>query len=99
MGLGDHQTMPFVGGMDVHERQSRLVPIELMTLRGSGSDLAENALRSGHSALPAKVIDRQSITLLRCLGTALCAFAYPTLAKVSIQHGQLPISFFIRLYS
>jgi hypothetical protein len=66
--------------MDIHERQRRLIPIELMTLRGSGDDLAENALRNGHGGLPAKVIDRQSITVLRCVGTALRAFAHPTLA-------------------
>src|SRR5499427_640280 len=70
MGLGDHQTMPFVGWMDVHESHSRPVPIEFMTLRGSGDDLAENALRRGHGALPVKAIDRQSIALLRCVGLA-----------------------------
>jgi len=51
-----------------------------MTLRGSGDDFAENALRSSHGGLPVKVIDRQSIALLRCVGTALRAFAHATLA-------------------
>src|SRR5262249_3739475 len=71
MGLGDHQTMPFVGRMNVHECQSRLVPIELMTLRGSGSDLAENALRSGHSALYASSMRGHGATRL-CPPYACC---------------------------
>jgi hypothetical protein len=41
MGPRDHQTMPFIGRMDVHEGQSRLISIELMTLRGSGDDLGK----------------------------------------------------------
>ena len=61
MGARDHQAMPFIGRMDIHEGQSRLIPIELMTLLASGNDLAENALRSGHGVLPAKVIDRRSV--------------------------------------
>jgi hypothetical protein len=36
--------MAFIGGMDVHEGERRLIAIEFLTLRGSGHDLAENAL-------------------------------------------------------
>jgi len=53
MNARDDSAMTFIRRMDVHEGKSRVVPIELVALRGPGNDLAENAPRNGHDALPA----------------------------------------------
>ena len=51
VGLRDYEAMALISGMDVHEGDGGLVAIEFLTLRGSGNDLAKDALRSGQGVL------------------------------------------------